>query len=85
MTQIIWDPKATMFLRKLPRNIARQIYRKVDGEIRFNVTHYIQRLVGLDVYKIRVGQYRLFVDYERESDRLIIRAIRHRRDAYKSH
>ena len=48
-----------------------------------NVTRFLETLVNLDGYKIRVGDYRLFVDYYEDKDHLVIRTIRHRRDAYK--
>jgi len=36
MTFIEWDPKAREFLRKLPKDIARRIYKKV-GKLNDNV------------------------------------------------
>ncbi len=83
MTEIVWDTKARDFLRKLPRDISKRIFNKIDIEIRQNVERYLKTLVGKDYYKIRVGDYRIFVDYYRNEDRLFIRAIRHRRNAYK--
>ena len=83
MTLIDWYPKAREFLRKLPKNIANRIFNKVDQEIKQNVEHYLETLAGRKGYKIRVGDYRLFVDYDKNQDYLIIRAIRHRKDAYK--
>ena len=83
MTRIEWDEKARDFLRKLPREIAQRIFQKVEGQVSADVERYLERLVGIDGYKIRVGDYRLFVDYDLSSDHLIIRAIHHRRDAYK--
>ena len=63
MTSIEWDPKARKLLRKLPRDIAARIYRKIDEEVKEDVTRFLETLVGIDGYKIRVGDYRLFVDY----------------------
>lgn len=83
MTSVEWDPKAREFLRKLPKDIAKRIFNKVDREIIINVKRYLETLVGRDGYKIRVGDYRLFVDYYQNKDHLKIRSIRHRRNAYK--
>lgn len=83
MTAVEWDPNARDFLRKLPRAVAQRIFRKVDEEVRLNVGRYLETLVNMDGYKIRVGDYRLFVDYDKSADRLTVRAIRHRRSAYK--
>ena len=83
MTNIEWDPKVRDFLRKLPRDISRRIYKKVDREIKQNTERYLETLVNIEGYKIRIGDYRLFVDYYKDKDLLIIRTIRHRSDAYK--
>ena len=83
MTSIEWDPKSNEFLEKLPKFIAQRIFKKVDNDVKNNVTRFLETLVNLDGYKIRVGDYRLFVDYYEDKDHLIIRTIRHRRDAYK--
>lgn len=83
MTLIEWDPKARDFLRKLPKEVAHRIFTKIDEQVTLNVERYLETLVGVDGYKIRVGDYRLFVDYYRDKDLVVVRAIRHRRDAYK--
>lgn len=83
MTSITWDPGAREFLRKLPKEIARRIYAKVDTVIANNVERFLETLANIDVYKIRVGDYRLFVDYNKNKNELIVRAIRHRKNAYK--
>jgi len=83
MSLVEWDPKAQDFLRKLPKDLAKRIFNKVDKEISQNVERYLETLVNIDAYKIRIGDYRLFVDFDRDMDKLVIRAIRHRKDAYK--
>ena len=83
MVSIIWDSKAREFLRKLPRDISKRIFKKVDIEIKNNVERYLKTLVNIKGYKIRVGDYRMFVDYYKDKNKLIVRSIRHRKDAYK--
>ena len=83
MTSVEWDPQARDFLRKLPKDLAKRIYSKVDLEVKENVEHFLETLVNIPGYKIRIGDYRLFVDYYKQNNLLVIRSIRHRRDAYK--
>ena len=83
MASIIWDPKARDFLRKLPKEISTRIFNKVENEIKENIKRFLKRLIDIKGYKIRIGDYRLFVDYFEEKDLLIIRTIKHRKDAYK--
>jgi len=83
MVIIEWDTQARDFLRKLPKEIAQRIFHKIDTEVKINVEHYLETLVGRNGYKIRVGEYRLFVDYNHNKQILVIRSIRHRKNAYK--
>ena len=55
MTSIEWDPKSKEFLEKLPKFIAQRIFKKVDNDVKNNVTRFLETLVNLDGYKIRVG------------------------------
>ncbi len=83
MTEITWDPRARDFLDKLPTKEREQILRKLDKDVRANPLHFIEHLESKDFGKIRIGQYRLFVDYYRDVGQLVIRAIRLRGNAYK--
>jgi mRNA-degrading endonuclease RelE of RelBE toxin-antitoxin system len=83
MTEIIWDPKARDFLRKLDRHIARRIYTTVDTRIAKDINRYLESLEGYDFLKMRVGDYRLFVDYYPDGDRLVVRAVEYHGRAYK--
>jgi mRNA-degrading endonuclease RelE of RelBE toxin-antitoxin system len=83
MTRVSWDPKAREFLRKLEKDIAGHIYMAVDRKISQNVERYLESIKGYDFLKIRVGDYRLFVDYYKSEDLLVIRMIDHRENAYK--
>ena len=56
----------------------------MDKEIRKDVERYLNTLVNMNLYKIRIGDYRLFVDYYKDKDEPIIRSIRHRKNAYKN-
>ena len=83
MTEIIWDPRASDFLDKLPAKDREQVLKKLDKDVRINPLHFIEHLESKDEGKIRIGQYRLFVSYYRNTSQLIIRAMRLRSNAYK--
>jgi mRNA-degrading endonuclease RelE of RelBE toxin-antitoxin system len=68
MTRVIWDPKAREFLRKLDKHIAKRIYTTVDKKISKNVGRYLESIAGHDFLKLRVGDYRLFVDFYQKED-----------------
>ena len=80
--EVVWDSAVLKILDKLPRQEAERIVKKI-GLVRENPLRYVERLVEMDGYKVRVGDYRVFVDLEHLQNKLIVRTIRHRRDAYK--
>ena len=80
--EIIWDPKALKFLDKLQKMDASRIANKVN-ELKEDPTRYTETLVSYDVYKLRVGDYRIFLDLDYNTKTILVVSIRHRKDAYK--
>lgn len=82
MSVIEWTQNSVNFLNKLDEKEADRIVRKVN-EIKKIPKRFIHGLINKDFGKIRIGDYRLFVDFVSEEDKLIIRTIKHRKNAYK--
>ncbi len=80
---VIWYNEALDFLRKLDEDISERIAKKVDSII-LNPKRYLFSLTNIDSYKLRVGNYRVFIDYSENENKLIIRSIKHRKNAYKN-
>ena len=81
---IKWRPKALEELRKLPHEEARRIVHRL-GLAQENPHHFLERLVGDDGYKLRVGDYRVIIDIVEEEKVLAIRVLGHRSTIYKRH
>ena len=79
---IVWHNGALDFLRKLDNNFSDRIVKKVR-DIRLNPERYVLSLVDMGISKIRIGDYRLFVTYNKNAGALIIHSIKHRKNAYK--
>lgn len=82
MSSVKWSDKSLKFLSKLDEKDAKRIVKKVD-RIKENPLRYIKGLVNRDFGKIRAGDYRLFVDFYIKENELVIRTIKHRKNAYK--
>ena len=61
-----------------------RIITKID-EVGENPKRYAERLVNVDAYKIRAGDYRIFVGINYNPNKLKVMAVKHRREAYKIH
>lgn len=44
--------------------------------------HYLERLSDSDAYKLRVGDYRVIIDWDREEETLYVLTLGHRRNVY---
>ena len=81
--KVIWDDKARDFLRKIHKVEARRIVRKVNSILN-NPKHYLEVLVEIRSYKLRVGDYRALIDLnENNKKTLSVVLIGHRKDIYK--
>ena len=77
-------PSARRELLKLPRHDQVRLVRAMDGLAKEPRPKGVKKLAGAeDLYRIRVGDYR--VDYQIHDDRLIVLVVRigHRKDVYR--
>lgn len=79
---IKWNPKPSKYLEKLPKEIASRILGKVDI-IKDNPFRYLEHYEGADVYKLRIGNYRLLIDVDFSNKILRIRVVEHRSRVYE--
>ncbi len=70
--QVVWSEKSVKQLKKLDKKNARIIRDRVL-EIRDDPYKTTNRLVNVDLYSLRIGQYRIILDLKREQ--LIIFAL----------
>ncbi len=81
--EVLFSDLALKQLRKLDQEIRQRIIAMIE-RIRIRPDDYVRKLVGDDGYRLRVGNYRVIMDLDRE--KLIILALRigHRRNVYDS-
>jgi len=83
MFEIAYSEKAVKYLEKMEKKDAVLIFRKVES-IKDNPIHFIERLVSLNLYKLRVGDYRVIIRLDRAKNELVVVDIGHRKDVYKN-
>ena len=79
--EIIWSDSATRQLKKLERPVARRIFDKV-GELKENPHRFAQRLVNSPYYRLRIGDYRVILDIQKATLRILILKVGHRSSIY---
>ncbi len=80
--EIIWDDKARNFLRKIHKDDAKRIVKKVNSIVE-DPKHYLEGLVEIKSYKLRIGDFRALVDLDENKQTLSVVLIGHRKDIYK--
>jgi len=81
---VFLKPAALRELRKLPEDIRRRVAARFDALVGDPRPAGVERLQGeADLYRVRVGDYRIV--YQVESKALVVLVVRigHRRDVYR--
>jgi len=82
MYKLIFEKRAIKQLNKLERNIKKRIWKKLQ-KCKKNPFRYLESLTDIDGYKLRVGDYRIIIDVEKEIKILNILKLGHRKKIYK--
>ena len=79
---IIIEPNAKKELKKLPKNEISNILKKLFS-IKENPLEHLERLKGLKLWKLRVGEYRCIIYADTGKENLHVLKIGHRKNIYK--
>ena len=83
MFEVVFDPDALEFLKKVEKDPAKRIWDKVMSAKEFP-HHFFERLSGREDYKLRVGDYRIIADIDDKNKKIIITLIGHRKNVYEN-
>ena len=81
MATVVVSERAADWLRDAEPEVRDRIMKKLDSITDFP-EHYLKRLSGSPYYRLRVGDYRVIVDWKMEDEELFVREIGHRRNVY---
>jgi len=79
---LIWSPRSQQALIHLPKEIAGRVVKKANAIVG-NPHPFLERMVDYSVYKLRVGDYRAFIDIDEAKKELHVLNVKHRKHAYK--
>ncbi|HEV8359397.1 MAG TPA: type II toxin-antitoxin system RelE/ParE family toxin [Candidatus Thermoplasmatota archaeon] len=74
-------PHAARDLGQLDAPIARRVVAKLEQAATDPKRHF-KRLVGYDLYKLRVGDYRVLAHISQDARKILIQRIEHRSRVY---
>lgn len=82
MYQVVFDGKAIDFLANFQKAIRKRIYNKIILT-KTNPFHFFERLKGKEAYKLRIGNYRVIADIDKNTETIKVILIGHRKNVYK--
>ena len=82
MYELIFEKKALDFLNKLEKEIKERIWNKLQ-QCKENPFQFLEHLEEIDVYKLRVGDYRIIIGFDKKNNTLNILKIGHRKNIYE--
>jgi mRNA interferase RelE/StbE len=83
MYEVTLSPKADKQLKKLPKAISQRIISALERS-RIRPEQHFERLVGINLYKLRVGDYRVIADIVRGQLHILVLEVDHRKRIYKN-
>lgn len=81
MTEVIVSDDAAEWLRDAEPDVRDRIVDKLDDITDFP-EHYLKRLSASPYYRLRVGDYRVIIDWRKDDEELFVRDVGHRRNIY---
>lgn len=79
--EIIFSDKALKQIKKLEKKIQERIIAVLE-RIRVRPEAYVTKLVGDPGYKLRVGDYRIIMDIEKNKLKILVLKVGHRKNIY---
>lgn len=83
MYEIEFTDKAKKQFDKIEKDLQERI-GSVFGRIRIRPEQFVERLIGEEGYKLRVGDYRVFLDILHEKLIILVIEMGHRKKVYKN-
>lgn len=81
MTDVEYTEQAIEHLEDLDSQVADRVMNKVDEATEWT-DHRLEPLSGYPYYKLRAGDYRVILTWDRDADLLRVEAVGHRRNVY---
>jgi mRNA interferase RelE/StbE len=82
--KVIFKPSVVKDLRSLPRSVVTRIFKHIDALKDDPFPRQSIKLAGAEqLYRVRIGDYRLIYGVDKNNRQVIVHYVRHRRDVYR--
>ncbi len=82
--KVIFKASVEKDLRALPQSVVARVFRHIEALKDEPFPRQSIKLAGAEqLYRIRIGDYRVIYGVDTEGNQVIVHYVRHRRDAYR--
>ena len=82
--KVIFKPSVEKDLRSLPRSLVTRIFKHIDALKNDPFPRQSIKLSGTEqLYRVRIGEYRMIYGVDKDSLQVIVHYVRHRKDVYR--
>lgn len=82
--EIKWAEKAIIELEKLDKTLAKRIIKKIES-IADDPFSFVIKLRGFELYRLRVGRYRIIMSIENKKMIIFVLEVGHRSSIYRKY
>ena len=80
----VFKPSVEKDLRSLPKSVIARVLRQIEALRKNPFSRQAVKLTGAEqLYRIRVGDYRVIYAVDKEAQEIMVHYIRHRREVYR--
>ena len=80
--KVIWSPKSDKQIRRIEKKTRKRIYDKV-ASIRNNPYVFTKRLFGINLYSLRVGDYKVIMNIRKNIMTIFVVKVGYRKEVYE--
>jgi mRNA interferase RelE/StbE len=82
--EVVFKPSVEKDLRPLPLSVIERVFTRIDALGNDPFPRQAVKLAGAEqLYRIRIGDYRIVYEVDTEIRQITIHYVRHRRDVYR--
>ena len=82
--KVIFKPSVEKDLRSLPQSVVTRIFKHIEALKDAPFPRQSIKLAGAEqLYRVRIGDYRMIYSVDKNNRQVIIHYVRHRRDVYR--
>jgi len=82
MYELTYSKRAFQQLNKLDEETRKRIIKGLE-RCRIRPEHFLEKLVGSSVYKLRIGDYRIIAELYKNELRIFVIEVGHRKNIYE--